>query len=439
MHKIKLSSKKATKPNLLAFLLLTATVFLPFQGSGAALAASTYPAQILNLTNWKQTLPTGSSGSPSEITQTSLATYSNTPYFQVNSAGSGVQFRAPVNGVTTSGSGYPRSELREMTNNGKDKASWSTTSGAHGMYIDQAITAVPKSKKHVVAGQIHDSSDDVIVIRLEYPRLFIDINGNSGPTLDANYTLGKRFNVKFIASNGKINVYYNGGKTPAYVLSKSGSGNYFKAGAYTQSNCSKETVCSSDNYGEVVIYKLLVEHSTSGSTPVLASTEQAPAPAPAPAPTPAPAPAPAPAPTPAPAPAPTPAPVPSTTTNETSLEAETATISGGMKIVEDAAASGGKYLRADSSGKAIYKINVPVSGKYKVGGWVKAANTSSDSFYVAVDEGSFSIWALLVSILPWSLDIFDNKVYDMSAGDHTLTLKYREPGAKIDRLVLVKQ
>lgn len=220
----------------------------------------TYPSQILNLANWKETLPTGSAKKPTEIKQAMLATYTENPYFKPNSECDGVIFRAPVNGVTTSGSGYPRSELREMSPNGKNLASWATTSGTNSMFIDQAITAVPKTKKHIVAGQIHDADDDVIVIRLEYPKLFIDINGKTGPTLDPNYTLGKRFTVSFVASNGQIKVFYNGSANPAYVMKKAGSGNYFKAGAYTQSNCSKEKDCSNENYGEVIIYKLSVQH-----------------------------------------------------------------------------------------------------------------------------------------------------------------------------------
>lgn len=223
---------------------------------------ASYPAQILNLTNWKETLPTGSSGHPTEILQPQLATYKIDPWFVVSQDGRGVQFRAPVNGITTSGSSYPRSELREMTNNGQSQASWSSTSGTHTMTIDEAITAVPKTKRHIVAGQIHDASDDVIVIRLEYPKLFVDINGTTGPTLDANYTLGKRFTVKFVVNGGKTNIYYNGSGTAAYTLSQSYSGAYFKAGAYTQSNCTKEASsdCTSSNYGEVIIYNVTVTH-----------------------------------------------------------------------------------------------------------------------------------------------------------------------------------
>jgi hypothetical protein len=230
----------------------------PSTGGGGGCS---YPAQRLDLTNWKETLPIGS---PTEIRQPQLAAYALPPWFQTNTACTGVQLRAHTSGATTSGSSYPRSELREMTNNGTTNASWSTTSGTHRMHIDQAITAVPTGKKHVVAGQIHDADDDVIVIRLEHPRLFVDINGASGPTLDAHYTLGKRFTVDFVAGGGAIRIYYNGATTPAYTLARSISGCYFKAGAYTQSNCSTESsygaTCGTGNYGEVHLYDLRVQH-----------------------------------------------------------------------------------------------------------------------------------------------------------------------------------
>lgn len=225
-----------------------------------------YPAQVLKLTNWKQTLPTGPEEDPTEIYQPQLATFKVDPWFVVitDANGTGVRFRAPVNGVTTSGSGYPRSELREMLSDGSNEIAWSSTSGVHTMIVEEAFTAVPKIKKHVVGSQIHDGGDDVIVIRLEYPKLFIDINGADGPTLDSNYTLGKKFTVKYVVSNGQTKIYYNNSATPAYTLDQNYSGAYFKAGAYTQSKCipddGVETDCSANNYGEVVIYGLSVSH-----------------------------------------------------------------------------------------------------------------------------------------------------------------------------------
>jgi len=217
-------------------------------------------AQNINLTNWKLTLPTGEAGHPTEIKQPALSSYQIDPWFIILSEG--IRFRAPVNGVTTSGSGYPRSELREMSNNGTAKASWSSTSGTHTMFLDEAITAVPQTKKHVVAGQIHDASDDVLVVRLEYPNLYVNVDGKNLFTLDSSYSLGERFTVKFEVENGQTKVYYNGGQSPVYVLDKSYSGAYFKTGAYAQSNCSREgsTLCNSDNFGEVIIYQATVTH-----------------------------------------------------------------------------------------------------------------------------------------------------------------------------------
>lgn len=228
-----------------------------------AAAGGNLPANVLNLTNWKITLPIDGSDAGTnadEITQPALATYSNDPYFKNNSDNTGVLFRAHTGGATTSGSGYPRSELREMTNNGTTNASWSSGSGTHTMEIDQAITHLPVVKKHIVAGQIHDANDDVIVFRLEDQKLFIDINGTDGPTLTSNYVLGTRFKVKFVVANNQTQCYYN--DVLMYTYNHTYSGAYFKAGAYTQSSCTgtpgSSESCSA--YGEVLIYNVTVTH-----------------------------------------------------------------------------------------------------------------------------------------------------------------------------------
>lgn len=219
-------------------------------------------ATVLNLTNWKLTLPIGLSENPIEIKQPELGTYEIDPWFIV-APDSGVRFRAPVNGVTTSGSNYPRSELREMTNDGEEKASWSSSSGTHTMFLDQSVTAVPMKKKHVVAGQIHDAKDDIIVIRLEYPDLYVHVDGKNVYKLDSSYVFGKRFTIQFVVNGDQTKVYYNNSTDAVYTLNKDYSDAYFKAGAYIQSNCSKEgssSSCSENNYGEVVVYQAIITH-----------------------------------------------------------------------------------------------------------------------------------------------------------------------------------
>lgn len=222
-----------------------------------------YPSDVLNLSDWKVTLPTGYIEKPNEIKQPELEKYKINPWFTLSSTSDAVIFRAPVNGVSTSGSDYPRSELREMSNDGRTNASWPSNVGSHTMFLEQAITAVPNTKRDVVAGQIHDEDKDIIVIRLDYPILHIRVDGENVHTLDLNYTLGKKFSIKFEIKDNKTLVYYNGSTLPVFTLDKKYSDAYFKAGVYTQSNCEREkakSLCNTDNYGEVFLYKLEVTH-----------------------------------------------------------------------------------------------------------------------------------------------------------------------------------
>ncbi len=217
-----------------------------------------YPADVLDLSDWKVQLPIGAEEDPDEVKQPALATYAVDPWFVATEACDGVRFRSAVNGVTTGGSSYPRSELREM--NGSDEAGWSATSGTHTMVIREAITALPADKPHVVAGQIHDGDDDVTVFRLEGTKLYVTKGDTTHHKLvDDDYVLGTPFEAKFVVSGGSIKAYYNG--VLQTTISASFPDGYFKAGAYTQANCGNSDPCSDSNYGEVVIHDISVTHS----------------------------------------------------------------------------------------------------------------------------------------------------------------------------------
>jgi hypothetical protein len=124
----------------------------------------------------------------------------------------------------------------------------------------------------------------------------------------------------------------------------------------------------------------------------------------------------------------------------TPFEAESGTLSGGMAVISnDSTASGQKYVQANSSGSVTYQINVLVAGKYQLAGWIEDANGSSNSFKVKMDSSSTSTWSLNEPVTSWTEDLFSGKTYTLSAGVHTLKLKYREAGAKIDQLELIKQ
>jgi hypothetical protein len=215
------------------------------------------PSQVLDLTNWRLALPIGDHDAD-QVDQPELASFQSPPWFQVNKSQTGVIFRANAGGATTDGSDYPRSELREMTDNGDNEASWSNESGEHVMTITEAITSLPQRKPEVVAGQIHDDEDDVVMIRLQKSRLFVEANGDEVGVLNPAYTLGTKFTVQIRANSEGIHISYDGKKAVDY--DKVGDDYYFKAGCYTQSNVDKGD--APDAYGEVVIYDLKVEHTS---------------------------------------------------------------------------------------------------------------------------------------------------------------------------------
>ncbi len=219
-----------------------------------ALHAEQVPAKVLDLSSWKLSIPSDKQqqGRADEISVIELQTFSQPDFFFVNKAGDGVVFRAPCGGKTTKNSKYPRSELREMRGS-KKPADWSTDDKQlHVMTVKLAITHAPAKKKHVVCAQIHDKTDDVLMVRLEGNKLFIERNQLKEIPLDDDYKLGTIFEIKIEAAQGRIKLWHNGKQKLDWK--KSSKNCYFKAGCYTQSNTSRGD--TPDSYGEVAIYQL---------------------------------------------------------------------------------------------------------------------------------------------------------------------------------------
>jgi hypothetical protein len=242
--------------------LVSATGFgdaAPIRPQGLLGGSGCEPGQVLNLDSWKLTLPIGSSGKPKEILPLNLGKLVGSPFFQATRDCEGVVFRAPVNGATTKGSQNPRSELREMGGgNGDAPASWSSGSGTHWMAVTEAFTKLPQGKPHLVGAQIHDNKDDVTVFRLEGTNLYVTDGDNPHYKLVRNdYQLGQVFQAAFLVTQNMVGAYYDGQLVA--VLERPFANAYFKAGAYTQANCSNSP-CSADNYGETVIYALDIGH-----------------------------------------------------------------------------------------------------------------------------------------------------------------------------------
>lgn len=214
------------------------------------------PADVLNLTNYKITLPIGPKKDATEVKQPALKTYEHPQYFYVACPGPQVVFRAPANGSTTSGSSNPRSELREMKNGGSDEAAWNSGSGTHTMEATLAFTHLPDGKPHVVGLQIHDADDDLTVLRLEGKKLMVTYRNNDEfDIIDTNYQIGTYLKVKIVANSSGIKWYFDG--TLKATVPGKYSGCYFKAGCYTQANPDN----GGSGYGEVRFKALKITHS----------------------------------------------------------------------------------------------------------------------------------------------------------------------------------
>lgn len=237
--------------------------------SFTASTAPTVPGQVIDTSFWKLTLPIGGAGKPTEVKWSAIKTYEHPSYFY-NQQKAGepapyVVFIANAGGVTTSGSTYPRTELREMKPSSTTLASWSNRdAGTDRMVGTWAVTSLPKNKPHVVVAQIHNGSDDVIEVRLEGKRLFLESDGTEKGTFDTNYVpsttapIWFNLSIRADATNG-IRVTYIRGTTINKTLTykRFGSGWFFKAGCYIQSNRNYDAASA---YAAVRIKGLSVSH-----------------------------------------------------------------------------------------------------------------------------------------------------------------------------------
>lgn len=216
------------------------------------------PGQLIDLKNWYLTLPTGKQKDPDCVFQPRLESFIHPKFFLVNEKKDAVIFRAHCGAVTTKNSRYGRSELRECTNEGKDKASWDTDKGEHTMTYTASVKELPVVKPSVIVGQIHATKKYLILIKLRKNKLQVQHNGKIIGTLDDNFKLNNIFHIKIEVKNNNIHIHYNDmTKAKVRVVAKA-SKCYFKVGSYLQSSAA--TGDKEDSIAEVWLYNLKVEH-----------------------------------------------------------------------------------------------------------------------------------------------------------------------------------
>ena len=236
--------------------------------NGESSGNAQYPADVLDLSNWKITLPISldsNSNKATEIKQPQLKTYSNSEYFRLNAAKNGVLLKAIAGGARTSTStAYARSELREMQGDGTESAAWSCDNTDHGMYLEQTLLHTTTSKPEATIAQIHDSKNDLMMVKYFGPSFAngsTDIgklearfnNDKITKLLDSTYKIGDPMTIDVaVSSGGNVNVTYKNLRSG--VTSSTGTVKltgiigscYFKAGVYIQA-CSKTDIYGNTN------------------------------------------------------------------------------------------------------------------------------------------------------------------------------------------------
>ncbi|CAL2059011.1 polysaccharide lyase family 7 protein [Tenacibaculum sp. 190524A05c] len=243
------------------------------------------PAGVLGgLVNWKLNGYSGnfnlgaSNNGLTYVDKTpNLQSFSNPNWFYTD--GTWTYFKAYTGNPTSSGSGNPRSELRELTANGNDNIYWDgTTSKEHRMIWKVRVDHLPQSGK-VCFGQIHDKTDtfdDVIRVQCQgdpYQSsgdIKLRINGYVTEVLEGGgktvgtITLGEELYYELTYQNSIVKLYElnaSGNRVKTIYTSKTAPAkeNYFKAGCYLQSVKGKKATGSND-FGLVGIKELKVFH-----------------------------------------------------------------------------------------------------------------------------------------------------------------------------------
>jgi hypothetical protein len=125
------------------------------------------------------------------------------------------------------------------------------------------------------------------------------------------------------------------------------------------------------------------------------------------------------------------------------FEPECATIGGNWKIEKDAAASGGYYVMvrpdiesvaaapANSEDHIVITFTADTDATYYLFGRMNCPTADDDSYWIKMDDGQFAM-ANGLGTSGWQWERIGR--YALTVGEHTLTVAYRENGAKLDKI-----
>ena len=234
-----------------------------------------FNSDYFDLADWKITLPVDRDGSTEgkAVEVQNLEGFEDDRHFY-DAPDGGMVFQAGVDGATTSGSRYARSELREMIDG--EKAAWNLAEGGT-MSATLSVDEVPKrfdgSNGRIIVGQIHGQDQELVRLYWDDGTVYFR-NDQAGPSdKELTFTfsdedgrapqidLGETFSYVIDARGDTLSVaVIADGTTYTSVTSINDVWNddtfYFKAGAYLGVN---ET--QGEGIGRVTFRGLDVSHT----------------------------------------------------------------------------------------------------------------------------------------------------------------------------------
>jgi hypothetical protein len=267
--------KSSAATRVLRTYALPAIVYSVLAAWALALDPALPPGSNFDLSHWKITFPDASA---SEKSPAQLSAGFTNQYCYTGADGAMV-FWCPVNGGTTSGSSYPRSELRELINPADDNVNW-TGYGTHVLTAQCKVTQQPPTSKKVIIGQIHGFNVDPL-IKLQSSNGKIEALVKTKPSggTDVKYTfatvgLNSNINYQIKVTEGVLTLTVNGLATNHnFFATNSGWSNqvfYFKAGNYCQ-----EAGTNSTDGSVVMFYSLNVTHGMLTNPPAVITNSAA--------------------------------------------------------------------------------------------------------------------------------------------------------------------
>src|SRR5215510_2892817 len=126
------------------------------------------------------------------------------------------------------------------------------------------------------------------------------------------------------------------------------------------------------------------------------------------------------------------------------LEAECGSVGSLWNKPSDAAASNSQYVTiqpgnnstasapTNTAGHITFPLSVTQAGTYRLFARVLGPTANDDSFWVRMDGGTWVMWNNWFTG-SWTWRQFPN-TFNLADGSHTLTIAYREDGARLDKI-----